>query len=62
MRKLALLFLCVPFIGWSHGVPESTIIAMTDASLLDFIYFLACPNNNRHRYRRIKRPNLRGIT
>ena len=39
MKKLALLFLCVPFIGWSHGVPESTIIAMTDASLLDFIYF-----------------------
>jgi len=29
----------VPFIGRSHGVPESTINAMADASLIDFIYF-----------------------
>ena len=39
MKKLLPLLLCAPLIGWSHGVPESTIIAMTDASLLDFIYF-----------------------
>ena len=39
MKKLLTLFLCVPLIGWSHGVPESTIKAMTDASLLDFICF-----------------------
>ena len=26
-------------IGWSHDVPESTLNAMTDASLIDFIYF-----------------------
>jgi len=39
MKQLAILFLCLPFIGWSHGVPESTIIAMTDSSLIDFIYF-----------------------
>ena len=38
MKKL-LLLLCVPLIGWSHGVPESTIKAMADASLIDFIYF-----------------------
>ena len=36
---LPLLLLCVPFIGRSHGVPESTINAMADASLIDFIYF-----------------------
>ena len=39
MKKLLPLLLCVPLIGWSHGVPESTIKAMTDASLIDFIYF-----------------------
>lgn len=40
MKKLLpLLLLCVPFIGRSHGVPESTINAMADASLIDFIYF-----------------------
>ena len=38
MKKL-LLLLCIPLIGWSHGVPESTIIAMTNASLIEFIYF-----------------------
>ena len=26
-------------LGWSHGVPESTINAMADASLIDFIFF-----------------------
>ena len=26
-------------IGWSHDVPESTLNAMADASLIDFIYF-----------------------
>ena len=39
MKKLLLLLLCVPLIGWSHGVPESTINAMANASLIDFIYF-----------------------
>ena len=39
MKKLLPLLLCNPLIGWSHGVPESTIKAMTDASLIDFIYF-----------------------
>ena len=39
MKKLFPLLLCIPFIGRSHGVPESTIKAMTDASLIDFIYF-----------------------
>ena len=40
MKKLLpLLLLCVPFIGWSHGVSESTVSAMADASLIDFIYF-----------------------
>ena len=39
MKKLLLLLLCMPLIGWSHGVPESTINAMADASLIDFIYF-----------------------
>ena len=39
MKKPLLLLLCVPLIGWSHGVPESTINAMSDASLIDFIYF-----------------------
>ena len=39
MKKLLPLLLCVPLIGWSHGVPESTLNAMADASLIDFIYF-----------------------
>ena len=39
MKKLIVLFLCIPFIGFSHDVSESTIKAMTDASLMDFIYF-----------------------
>ena len=40
MKKLLpLLLLCVPFIGWAHGVSESTVSAMADASLIDFIYF-----------------------
>jgi hypothetical protein len=39
MKRLLPVFLCVPLIGWSHGVPESTINAMADASLIDFIYF-----------------------
>ena len=38
MKKL-LLLLCVPLIGWSHDVSESTVKDMTDASLIDFIYF-----------------------
>ena len=39
MKKLLLILLCIPLIGRSHGVPESTINAMADASLIDFIYF-----------------------
>ena len=39
MKKLLTLFLCVPLIGWSHDVPASTLDAMADASLIDFIYF-----------------------
>ena len=39
MKKLLLLLLCVPLIGWSHDVSESTVKDMTDASLIDFIYF-----------------------
>ena len=39
MKRLLLLLLCVPLIGWSHDVPESTLNAMADASLIDFIYF-----------------------
>ena len=40
MKKLLLLLLlCTPFIGWSHGVSQSIIDAMADASLMDFIYF-----------------------
>ena len=34
-----LLSLCIPFIGLAHGVPESTIKAMANASTFDFIYF-----------------------
>jgi hypothetical protein len=39
MKKLLPLLLCVPLIGRSHGVPESTINAMANGSLIDFIYF-----------------------
>jgi hypothetical protein len=40
MKKLyPLLLLFIPLLGWSHGVPESTINAMADASLIDFIFF-----------------------
>lgn len=39
MKKLILLLLCIPLLGWSHGVSQSIIDAMTDASLMDFIYF-----------------------
>ena len=39
MKKLLPLLLCMPLIGRSHGVSESTVSAMADASLIDFIYF-----------------------
>lgn len=39
MKKLILLLLCIPLLGWSHGVSQSIIDAMADASLMDFIYF-----------------------
>ena len=39
MKKLLLILLGLPMIGWSHDVPESTLNAMADASLIDFIYF-----------------------
>ena len=39
MKKLLLILLCLPMVGWSHDVPESTLNAMADASLIDFIYF-----------------------
>jgi len=40
MKKLLpLLLLSVPLIGWSHDVSKSTVTAMADASLIDFIYF-----------------------
>ena len=40
MKKIFLLLsLCIPFIGLAHGVPESTIKAMADASAFDYIYF-----------------------
>ena len=40
MKKILLLLsLCIPFIGLAHGVPESTIKAMADASVFDYIYF-----------------------
>ena len=40
MKKILLfLSLCIPFIGLAHGVPESTIKAMADASAFDYIYF-----------------------
>jgi len=42
MKRLLLLYplivLC-PLIGWPHDVSESTLNAMADASLIDFIYF-----------------------
>ena len=40
MKKIFLLLsLCIPFIGLAHGVPESTIKVMADASTFDYIYF-----------------------
>ena len=39
MKKILLLLLYLPLIGSSHGVSESIIEAMRDASLIDFIYF-----------------------
>ena len=40
MKKILLLLsLCIPFIGLAHGVPESTIKAMANASAFDYIYF-----------------------
>ena len=40
MKKLLpLLLLSIPLIGWSHDVSKSTVTAMADASLIDFIYF-----------------------
>ena len=40
MKKLLLLLLLfVSLKGWSHGVSESTIDAMRNASLIDFMYF-----------------------
>ena len=40
MKKVFLLLsLCIPFISLAHGVPESTIKAMADASAFDYIYF-----------------------
>ena len=39
MKKLLVLLLCTPLVGWAHGVSKSIIDAMADASLMDFIYF-----------------------
>ncbi len=39
MKKLLLLLLYFPLIGWCHGVSESTVNAITNASLIDYIYF-----------------------
>jgi len=40
MKKVFLLLsLCIPFISLAHGVPESTIKSMADASAFDYIYF-----------------------
>ena len=39
MKKLLPLLLFLPLIGWSHGVSGSTVNAMADASLMEFIYF-----------------------
>ena len=38
-KTLLFLSICIPFIGLAHGVPESTIKAMADASAFDYIYF-----------------------
>jgi hypothetical protein len=40
MKKLLTLLLCVPMIGWAHDVPESTLNAMADASLIDFFILI----------------------
>ena len=39
MKKIVPLFLFLPLIGLAHGVPESTIMAMADGSLIDYVYF-----------------------
>ena len=39
MKKILLLLLFTPLIGWPHGVSQSIIDAMANASLIDFIYF-----------------------
>ena len=39
MKKLLALFSFAPLIGWSHEPSELTVNSMTDASLIDFIYF-----------------------
>jgi len=39
MKKLLLLFLSLLLFGWAHGVSKSTINAMADASISDYIYF-----------------------
>ena len=40
MKKLLpLLSICIPFIGLAHGVPESTIKALANATSFDYIYF-----------------------
>jgi len=39
MKKLLPLLLCMPLIGWAHGVSESTVKKMADASLFDYVYF-----------------------
>ena len=39
MKKLLPLLLCVPLISRAHGIPESTLKKMADASLIDYVYF-----------------------
>jgi hypothetical protein len=39
MKKLLLLLLTLPLYSWAHGVSKSTIKAMADASISDYIYF-----------------------
>ena len=40
MKTIFLLpSLCIPIIGMAHGVPESIIKSMTDASAFDYMYF-----------------------
>ena len=39
MKKLLVLLLFLPLIGWSHKPSELTVNSVTDASLIDFIYF-----------------------